>query len=166
MSPQAAEPDIKNTGLRIPLKIIVKAGLTAGTLDAMAAVANYLIATSGKSPVKVFQFIASGVFGAEAFAGGLPMALVGVFFHYAIASSWTAVFFFTYPRAKVFSKNLYATGTLYGLVIWLVMNLIVLPLSNVPQMQLTFVNSLLGVAILMACVGIPVSLIIGRYYVK
>ncbi len=39
--------------------------LLAGTLDAIGAIINYLV-VYGKNPVRIFYYIASGVFGKEA----------------------------------------------------------------------------------------------------
>ena len=146
-----------------PFKTILLAWFLAGTLDAAAAVGNYLIATGG-NPIRVFQFIASGVFGREAFSGGMTMALWGGFFHYAIALGWTVFFFIMYPKIPILARNKYLTGLAYGLFVWLAMNFVVLPLSNVNRAPFDFMRAIQGIAILMACVGLPISLVVGKYY--
>lgn len=148
------------------IKTIVKTGLLAGTLDGLAAVLLYSI-PSGKDPLNVFRFIASGVFGKEAFAGGVPMAMWGVFFHYIIATGWTVLFFVAYPRVAILSKNKIVTGSLYGIFVWLMMNLVVVPLSNVPMRGNREVSSIIvGMAVLILCIGLPITWIISKYYNK
>ena len=148
-----------------PAKAILTTWLLAGTLDILAAFTQYMIGTGGKNPVNVLLFIASGVFGREtAFSGGYPMAALGLAFHYFIALSWTLLFFFAYPKMNILAKNKFATGIAYGIVIWLVMNQIVLPLSNVSRGAFDLGRAALGTLVLMVCVGLPISFTIGKYY--
>ncbi len=146
-----------------PFKTIALTGFLAGTLDGAAAVLQYVI-SGGQDPKSVFMYIASGVFGREAFSGGAAMAWWGIFFHYGIALSWTALFFFVYPRFTLLSRNRFISGLAYGVFVWLAMNLMVLPLSNVPPLRFDIARAFLGTVILMFCVGLPISLITSKYY--
>ena len=65
------------------LKAILKTGLIAGTLDILAAI----VILAKMNAVGVLQYVASGVFGKEAFSGGTTMAIAGLIFHYIIAFS-------------------------------------------------------------------------------
>jgi hypothetical protein len=58
---------------------ILLAGVIAGTLDIIAACTQYYINT-GKGPGNVLRYVASGVFGKKAFAGGVSMAAWGYSF--------------------------------------------------------------------------------------
>lgn len=160
MTEQAFSPNPSIS--RNPLKTIVSAWLLAGTLDGSAAAGNFMIATGG-NPIRVFQFIASGAVGREAFSGGMTMALWGGFFHYVIVLGWI-VFYITYPKIPILARNEYVTGLANGLFVWLVMNLVVLPLSNVDRAPFDFMRATQGIAILMAYVGLPISLVVGKYY--
>ena len=146
-----------------PLKTILLAGFTAGTLDILAAFINYMV-KFGKSPVIVLNFIASGVFGDAAFSGDAMMPVWGLIFHYIIAFIWTIFFYLVYQRVKFLGKNILLSGLLYGIVIWLIMNLILVPFSNTPKLPIRFPQLLLGVLYLMICVGLPVSIITQAYY--
>ena len=146
-----------------PFKAIALAWFLAGTLDGTAAAVNFMIATGG-DPIRVFQFIASGVFGREAFSGGMVMALWGGFFHYVIALSWTIFFFLLYPKIPLLARNKYLTGLTYGLFVWLAMNFVVLPLSNVNRSPFDLMRAIQAILILMVCVGLPISLVVGKYY--
>ena len=143
-----------------PWKIIVGAGLLAGTLDAIAAIVVY-----GADPAGMFRFIASGAFGAgQAFSAGSIMVFWGILFHYFIALSWAALFFFVYPVFPFLRKNKYITGLLYGVFVWVMMNRVILPLSQIPQRPFNLNGALIGATILMIAVGLPIALLTHRYY--
>ncbi len=146
-----------------PVQSIIKAGLLAGTLDISTALIYYYI-RSGKNPVNVLNYVASGVFGKAAFESGTEMAMRGLLFHFIIAFTWTVFFFFLYPSISLFSKNKIVNGLMYGIVIWLVMNLAVVPLSNVSVSPFNITQAIINLVILMLAVGLPVSIIISRHY--
>jgi len=146
------------------LKTIAKAGIITGALDGLAAALLFSI-PSGKDPMIVFRFIASGVFGKEAFAGGVPMALWGGLFHFIIATGWTLLFFLAYPRITLLSKNKIATAIFYGFFVWLMMNLVVVPLSNVTMAGSREISGIIkGVVVLILCIGLPNTWITSKYY--
>ncbi len=145
--------------LKTPAQTILAAGLLAGSIDLAAAVIS-----SGVPVEKVLPFIASSVFGKAAFAGGWTMLAWGLAFHFFIAFFWTMLFFGFYPKVKGVSKNLVITGLVYGVVIWLVMNLLVLPLANAPKQPFDWLSAAKGMLILIFMVGLPIALIIGQYY--
>jgi uncharacterized membrane protein YagU involved in acid resistance len=99
-----------------------------------------------------------------AFSAGKSVALWGILFHYLIAFAWTILYFVVYPKIKLLLKNTFLNGIAYGLFIWLVMNLIVLPLSNVPPSHFTTFRVLMGIGILMICVGLPIAWMTARHY--
>ncbi|MES2734640.1 MAG: hypothetical protein V4714_23025 [Bacteroidota bacterium] len=145
------------------LKTIIGAGLLAGILDIIVPMVMYATST-GKSPLNVLRFIASGVFGSQAFGGGVPMAIWGLIFHFFIAYAFTVVFFFAYPKIRSISSGKVLTGVGYGVFVWLVMNLIVLPLANTPQATFNLWQAIKGILILMMAFGLPLSLIVHKYY--
>ncbi|MES1215798.1 MAG: hypothetical protein ABUT20_09780, partial [Bacteroidota bacterium] len=117
-----------------PTKAILLAAIVAGTLDASAAMINYKINVPDGNPLKVWRYVGSGVFGTDSLTKDLiTMAIPGLLFHFLIAFLFTLFFFFIFPRIKGLRKNLIITGLLYGIFVWLVMNLIVVPFSNVPD---------------------------------
>ncbi|MGE5859094.1 MAG: hypothetical protein ACM34J_00975 [Ignavibacteria bacterium] len=71
--------------------IIVLTTLLAGSLDISAAFINSLV-RAGTGPVKVLQYIASGLLGPEAFSGGWMTAFFGLASHYFITFVWTSCF--------------------------------------------------------------------------
>lgn len=140
----------------------LKAGLMVATLDILAAFIQFYSKTQ-KSPIVVLNFIASGVFGKEAFSGGSEMAVIGLLFHYIIAIGFTFIFFVLYPNLKKVIKNKIVLGSIYGLFIWLVMQFIVLPLSQTSSLKLSVQGSITAILILIVCIGIPLAWLAQRY---
>lgn len=146
-----------------PGKIILWTGLLAGTLDGLSAIINFSIQT-GKDPSIVFRFIASGVFGKPALNGGTGMVLWGVLFHYAIAFIFTILFFTLYRRLNLQRINKFLMAVIYGLIVWVCMNLVVVPLSNTPPLVFHLDQAILAAAILIVCIGLPISLMAHAYF--
>lgn len=142
---------------------ILVAGLVAGILDGIAAVAAYML-RGGQEPMKVWNFVSSGVFGQDGLNGGTPMAFAGIFFHLCIATIWATIYFFIYPKVSWLSRNWVLSGLLYGIFVWIGMNLVVVPLSNTPPMAKTVQGVLIGCSILMVFIGLPVSYVASRYF--
>jgi hypothetical protein len=153
------------TQRRTTLKAILITGLIAGFLDGAAAAIVYVITTGG-NPIKVFLFISSSVLGKDAFQGGIPVAILGLLFHFTIAISFAAFYFFLYPRMKVLSNQKVAAGLLYGIFVWIVMNVLVLPQTLVPQFPFDFFQAARGVVILMLMIGLPISFMTHRHFAQ
>lgn len=137
------------------------AWLIVGTLDITAAVIQTLI--NGGNPLMMLKFIASGVFGPAAFAGGNGYAVMGLLFHYIIAGIWTWLFFLLYPRLRFLQENVWVTMIVYGLFVWFIMNRIVLPLSNTPPIPFTVRGALISATILILAIGMPLAMMARRH---
>jgi len=139
--------------------IILLTALLTGTLDATAALLwNYKI-----KAVIIFQFIASGIFGKAAFAGGANMVLWGIYLHYGIALLFTTAFYLTYPFFYSLFRNKYIVGAEYGLIAWMIMNLLVVPFSKIGRGPLHLSYVIAGMVILIICIGLPVALVADRF---
>jgi len=92
------------------------------------------------------------------------MPLLGIFFHYVIAISWTLLFFILCLKLSILLKNWVVSGIAFGLVVWLSMNLVILPLSRVPSTPITLSGALIGISVLMVCIGLPIAFLASRYY--
>ena len=150
----------------IPFSAILRTGLIAGTLDILAAITVYAIILDKATAVQILQGIASGIFGREAYAGGGAMAFTGLAFHYLIAMIFTMGYFLVYPYLPFLHKQAILSGLLYGAIVWMIMNLAVLPLSRYKQPPLRLGPSLLGMLILILMIGIPVAIMASRYYAR
>lgn len=140
---------------------IIGIGLLTGTLDAVAAIIyNWKIPSAS-----IFKYIASGAFGKTvAYAGGTNMVIWGVFFHYLIAFIFTTTLFLLHPMFYSWFRNKLLTAIFYGILIWVIMNIIVVPLTSLPARPFNFIHSLIDCSILIVCFGLPISFIATGYY--
>ena len=147
------------------LQAITICVVVAGTLDISEALIFYWI--RGTSPLLLLQVIASGVLGPPALHGGVPVALAGLGIHYLITSIWVTLFFLVSARFPLICRYPAASGTLYGLVIYVVMNFVVLPRSRfighhsfrIP----VFPNAVLA---LVFCMGLPIAYFSWAYFAR
>ena len=149
-------------GLPGAVPLILRIGLIAGTLDiADALIFSYF---RGATPVMVFQYIASGLIGMRSFQLGSTSVVLGVVIHYFIALTWTAVFYFASRRFAIFIRRPVLSGLLYGIAVYLFMNLVALPLSGVPHplKPVSLVSRVNGVLALMFCIGLTIALLVRR----
>jgi hypothetical protein len=132
--------------------------LVVGTLDALDAIVFFGI-RSGAQPIRIFQGIASGLLGPAARQGGLRTAAIGVGLHYFIAFGIVATYFLVSRRVTLLTRHPVVCGMLYGLVVYGVMNLVVIPLSKIggPTMPPAPVLAN-GVLIHLFGVGLPAAL--------
>ena len=140
---------------------IIKAGLLVGTLDITAACIQFYLKT-GKGPETVLRYVASGVFGQEAFTANSSMIFWGLLFHYFIAMSFTFFFFWLTKTFPSILKVKLLTAVLFGVFMWCVTQLIVIPLSRIPARPVTIANALIAISILIICIGIPLTWIADR----
>jgi hypothetical protein len=143
-----------------PLKTILLAGFTAGTLDITAAI----VLLGNMKPLPILKYIASAVFGKTAFTGGDEMAVYGLLFHYFIAFSFAIAYFLIFPYVPLFRKHKLLSGLLYGVFVWIIMNLVVVPMTSIARGPIKLESALLNMSILMVCIGLPISFIVHRYY--
>jgi hypothetical protein len=145
----------------LTFKNVLLAGLAVGTLDILSAFTDYYIST-GNGPSGVLSYVASGVFGKDAFSGDGKMIYFGLLFHYVFAFLFTLIFFLIYPKIGWLYRNRILTGFLYGLFIWVVMNLVVVQLSNAPHVPISAIDPLKAMKsylILVFMIGLPLSFI-------
>lgn len=136
--------------------LILKAGLLVGTLDILAAFINFYSKT-GKNVGIVLKYIASAVFGKEAMTGGSSMIFFGLLFHYLIAFAFTIIFSLLYPKLWQWFRSTVLIAIVYGVFIWLVMNLIVVPSSRASQIPFSWSAGTINCLILIVCIGLPLA---------
>jgi hypothetical protein len=144
------------------IKTILFAWFLAGSLDILSAFVDYYLRT-GKGPAGVLKFIASGIFGKEAFDND-SMIWIGLLLHFIIALFFTILFFVLYPRLKFLRINIPLTAIIIGVFTWLIMSRFVVPMSNTPKYPFNPVNAIKGVLILIFMIGLPLSVIFKRYF--
>jgi hypothetical protein len=140
---------------------IVLAGLVSGGFDAVYAMV-YFGTSRGIQPHRIFQHIASGLLGTASYELGWKSVLLGVFCHFTIALGAAAIFSLAAALFPGLLKRALLVGPLFGLMIYLCMNFVVIPLSRVTARSgPTPVDVVvLGVIVHMFLIGLPIVLIV------
>ena len=147
---------MKNSGA---FRAILITGLIVGAMDIASAIVLTLL--RGGTIMRLMQFIASGLLGKSAFQGGLATAALGLALHFVIAFGLVTVFYFASRKLAFLRQRPVLSGIAYGLIVFAVMNLIVLPLSAAtPRHSLS--GDLIQIAIHMFIIGLPTSLLLHR----
>ena len=140
---------------------IVVGGLIAGAIDITYAIG--FSAYRGVAPTRLLQSVASGLLGSAAFDGGVPIAALGLFIHFCIAFLVAAIFYIASRRLDWLTRQAVIAGLLYGIVVYAVMNLIVLPLSATPpRRSFPLVVLATGLAVHMFGIGLPIALVVRK----
>jgi hypothetical protein len=142
-------------------KSVVVGGVLGGALDLLFAVsfAGY----NGAVPSRVFQAIASGLLGDAAASGGIGVDLLGIVCHFGISISWAILFALFASRLPALPRWPILAGPSFGIVVFLSMRLVVLPLSAYPH-PVTFkpLATMLDLLSHMFLFGLPIALAVGR----
>ncbi len=145
-----------------PVLAVLLGGFLAATIDIIyACVSN---AQYGKSPLWVFQSVASGWLGKEAFNGGELAGAIGLASHFAILFVAAAVYYAASRRFVFLRTHAVAGGAWFGVLVYLFMNFAVLPLSAFPyKLNYTTMRLVEGFASHAMFVGIPIALCVRRW---
>ncbi|HEX6719695.1 MAG TPA: hypothetical protein VF088_21500 [Pyrinomonadaceae bacterium] len=141
---------------------ILWGGLIAGTLDICAAFVSAWL-RAGVGPVRVLHSVASGLLGPDAFQGGTKIAVLGLVLHFLIATIWTVIFYLASRKLLFLVERPVTFGLVYGIVVYLFMNFVVLPLSRATPRPVPLSGRIIGLLIIMFCIGLPISLIVRRF---
>ncbi len=116
--------------LSVPEAIIL-GGTIAAALDILFAIsfAGY----NGVAPMRLLQSVASGLLGHGAFSGGGGTAALGLALHFALSYLWAALLVLAAQRVPRLIGHPVPAGIAFGVVVFLAMRLVVLPLSAFPS---------------------------------
>lgn len=147
-----------------PLEAVLVGGAVAGALDIIYAFVFYGL-RSGVSPLRILQSIASGLMGRASREGGLVTGALGLFLQFFIAISAAAVYYIASRYLPVLRRRPVLSGIVYGVVVYVVMNFVVVPLSAFPYPR-SFPPVVLvtGVLVHMFLIGVPISLSVRRAF--
>jgi len=141
---------------------ILAGGAIAGTLD--IAFAFTFAGMHGASPLRVLQFIASGLLGKDSFGDGWWSGALGAVCHYTILTVATSLYLVTSRRFSALARHPFICGPLYGVTIYLVMNFIIVPLSAVQSRGHTLEGVIGDMASHLFFVGLPIALLVRRHW--
>ncbi len=140
---------------------IIYGGLVVGILDGLFALIFYGLIL-GVKPIRIFQSVAAGLLGRASYEGGIRTFLLGILLHFVVATCIAAVYYAASLRLPVLIHRAVVCGLIYGLIAYLVMNYVVIPLSAIgsrPFSLRLFLPPFIAHAFL---VGLPVALLARR----
>jgi hypothetical protein len=141
---------------------IVSGGLIAAALDITYAM--IMTSMAGYGALAAMQGVASGLLGGAAFEGGIGTAALGLLLHCMILIVVAAIYYAASLRLPVLRNRAIICGLLYGVLIFLFMNCIVLPLSAVPfRISVSLMSLVKGFISHGILVGLPIALMIRRF---
>ncbi|MEQ1808436.1 MAG: hypothetical protein ABL889_00825 [Terricaulis sp.] len=163
MKSEIAQASIAEVGLAVGL-----AGLAGGLCDIVSAMVVYgPVLQLGATPVTVLQSVASGIFGREAFSGGIAIAAVGLAAHMGISLVAAAAYVFAATRLVAMRRHPIACGLLFGVAVYFFMTKLVVPMSASPMAEpstvgLFFIALSLNVFFFGVPIGIVTAVVLGR----
>jgi hypothetical protein len=126
-TPAAGESPVKTPGFA---RALAWGGVTVGLLDGTAACVQAWL-TSGATPARLFQGVASALLGRAALDGSATTAALGTLMHFGVAFTATAVCYLAYRRLPALRPlPQLLLGALFGLGVFCVMNFAILPLLS------------------------------------
>lgn len=142
---------------------IIWIGLVAGTLD----ISENIIFNAFRhiTPYQIFQYIASGLIDGKSFTMGGASVALGVAIHYAIAMTWTIIFYLLSRKLLILTRQAAISGMVYGGVVYIIMNFAVLPVTRVPHARaaMTVASRISGVLALLFCIGLTIALLVKKF---
>ena len=136
--------------------ILVGGGI-AGALDIAYAIA--WATYRGSNAMHLLQVVASGWLGAASYDGGWATAMLGLASHFGMAFLYAAFFFFVARRVDWLVRHAVVAGVLYGFAVFLLMNLLVLPLSAFPhEVKFTGLGPFTNLLSHLFFFGLPIAL--------
>jgi Na+/alanine symporter len=138
------------------LLAILAGGLLAGSLDLGSAFITY--------GVGVPRAIAGGLLGPSALHGGSGVYVLGILLQFFIATSAAAVYYLASRKLAFLKDHPLVCGPFYGIAVFLVMNLIVLPLSALHfRGPFQLAGLIQGLVVHMILIGLPISFSIRQF---
>jgi hypothetical protein len=138
------------------LLAIFVGGLIAGSLDLASA---FLVFGAG-----VPRAIAGGLLGRSAFQGGPGVYALGVLLQFFIAICAAAVYYAASRKLVFLREHALLCGLFYGIAVFLVMNLVVLPLSALhARGPYKLAGLIQGLLVHMVLIGLPISFSVRKF---
>lgn len=139
------------------MRKLIAGGIVVGSLDITYAILFWSF--RGVTPTRVFQSVAAGALGRDSFNLGMKSALLGAALHYFIAFSIVIVYYIASKWLPLLTEHAVICGIVYGILVYIVMNYVVIPLSNAARpktFNLLWVSC--SVIVHMFLIGLPAAL--------
>jgi len=145
------------------LRLSVIGGLIIGTLHVIVQI-GIVYSLILKTPfVDILKYIASGLIGDAAYAGGLGTALLGLILEFLMTIIIAGIFIFSADRIALLRKNVIVGSLLYGFGVFVVMNCVVQPLSAAPALPAPPMGLLIEIILEhILLIGLPLGILVQR----
>lgn len=140
------------------VRTIISGGVAVGMLDGLFAIAYYGLILDVPT-VRIFQSVAAGLLGKDSFDGGTQTFLLGVVLHFVVASCIASVYYLASLKLPILIRQAVFCGLIYGMIAYLGMNYVVIPLSNAVPGKFSFQNFIVAFVAHAFLVGLPIALI-------
>jgi uncharacterized membrane protein YagU involved in acid resistance len=137
------------------IEAICWGGAACAVLDGTAATVQF--ALKGIKPQRLWQAVGSGALGEAAFRQGWSSAALGLLAHWFIAFTAAAVFVATSQWFPFLLQDFVIAGVVYGIVVFLFMSQIVVPMSRRPPAPRSTAVIVTQLIIHILFVGLPIS---------
>jgi hypothetical protein len=139
-------------------RISLLAGLTASIVEMIVVLP--IQAMLGASPEVVFQSIARGLLGRAAFTEGLGSMALGIFIHVLISVVAALCFVAAAARTPALVERPVISGVIFGVLVYLVMTFIVVPLSAIGfHLPKSYGLMAISFAVHLFAFGLPIGLV-------
>lgn len=116
--------------LRAIAAVVVPAGLACAVADIAYVIG--LVWLAGGSAIRMLQGIAFSVLGRATYDGGVATVLLGLALHTAVALGAATLFHVAYRALPIVRARWLVSGVVFGALFYLLMQLVVLPLTRLP----------------------------------
>lgn len=146
------------------LEVIPTGGVLVGIFDLIFAFTFYGLILKAPA-LRIFQSVAAGVLGRPAaIEGGVRTFLLGILLHFVVATCIATVYYLISLVLPLVLRYAVASGLIYGMIAYLGMNYVVVPLSAIGPRTTSkrawiFAVEIIGHAFL---VGLPLALVARR----
>lgn len=134
-------------------------GLVIGVLGGIDQT-TFFVLTQHFTPVSIFQYIASGLLGPAAFAGGYTTALLGLLIHFVISFVVAGVFLLAASQLAFLRRTVFLSAMVYGAAVNFFMSALVLPFSAAPKLPVTALLIVHGLIADALFIGLPLAIMV------
>jgi uncharacterized membrane protein YagU involved in acid resistance len=136
------------------------AGLVAITVYLSLMLAIQTHAPPTITLLRLLQWDASNAYGASAFGGGWPMAILGFAMDIVVSLCWASAFCVLYARVEQVRRAPALFGLVFGAVVMFVMLFLIVPLGHAQQASHKLVPLLNTLVAHTVFFGLPLALVI------
>jgi uncharacterized membrane protein YagU involved in acid resistance len=139
-----------------PWPPVLAGGFLAGALDILYACVFWAV-KADLPPSRIFQSVAAGLLGEASFEGGSATAALGLLLHFFIACTMAVAYYLVARRWPLLVRRPVPMGIAYGLLLYVIMNYVVVPLSAAGSGSRDPLWIGLSVAVHAFLIGLPIA---------